>query len=93
MAVYHFHFKHGSRAKGAGAGTGSSLHAEYIAREGKYEGRGELAPGMTPPGRAAWARRAACELYRTPGGFCGRQTIQRPRRTYRAPQLSGLGQA
>ncbi len=44
MAVYHFHFKHGSRAKGAGAGTGSKLHADYIAREGKYEGRGELAP-------------------------------------------------
>jgi hypothetical protein len=49
MAVYHFHFKHGSRAKGAGVGTGSRMHAEYIAREGRYEGRGELAPQMASP--------------------------------------------
>jgi hypothetical protein len=57
MAVYHFHFKHGSRAKGAGAGTGSRMHAEYIAREGRYEGRGELAPDMSQsdaqPGRGS----------------------------------------
>jgi hypothetical protein len=46
VAVYHFHFKHGSRAKGASVSTGSRMHAEYIAREGKYEGRGELAPQM-----------------------------------------------
>jgi MobA/MobL family len=49
MAVYHFHFKHGSRAKGAGVGTGSRMHAAYIGREGRYEGRGELAPQMASP--------------------------------------------